>query len=157
MQAQAVSRGLVTARLPSGCRCRRRRHVVAAAPSGGLQPQAATPTIVTDAAVPEGHQGLHGFLYGEGGAEAHDAGSSYTFREVMALPWLLPRMLRADGSTCAYPVQHSCSSTARHTPAVQDEDDGSALLPVGPWLAAREGEKPVSRSLLSVHSAVGLA
>lgn len=29
---------------------------------------------------------------------------------------------------------------------MQDEDDGSALLPVGPWLAAREGEKPVSPS-----------
>lgn len=55
--------------------------------------------------MPEGHQGLHGFLYGEGGAEAHDAGSSYTFRE--------------------------------------GEDDGSALLPVGPWLAAREVERPV--------------
>lgn len=36
---------------------------------------------MTDAAVPEGHQGLHGFLYGEGGAEAHEGGSSYTFRE----------------------------------------------------------------------------
>lgn len=31
--------------------------------------------------MPEGHQGLHGFLYGEGGAEAHDGGIGYTFRE----------------------------------------------------------------------------
>lgn len=73
----------VAAHLPRPPARRRHRHpvVAAAAPSGGPQPQAATPTIVTDAAVPEGHQGLHGFLYGEGGAEAHDAGSSYTFRE----------------------------------------------------------------------------
>lgn len=28
--------------------------------------------VVTDQAVPEGHKGLHEFLYGEGGAEAHD-------------------------------------------------------------------------------------
>lgn len=52
---------------------------------------------------------------------------------------------------------HTAASTTLHAPVVQDEDDGSALLPVGPWLTAREGEKPVSRSLLSVHSAVGLA
>ncbi|GBG69753.1 hypothetical protein CBR_g4584 [Chara braunii] len=31
--------------------------------------------IVTDAAVPEGHVGLHGFLYGSGGAEVHDGGA----------------------------------------------------------------------------------
>lgn len=35
--------------------------------------------------MPEGHQGLHGFLYGEDGAEAHEGGSSYTFREVRPL------------------------------------------------------------------------
>lgn len=33
-------------------------------------------TVVTDDAVPEGHKGLHGFLYGEGGAEVHGSGSS---------------------------------------------------------------------------------
>lgn len=32
--------------------------------------------VVTDDAVPEGHKGLHGFLYGEGGAEVH--GSAVT-------------------------------------------------------------------------------
>ncbi|KAL3685491.1 hypothetical protein R1sor_003513 [Riccia sorocarpa] len=31
--------------------------------------------VVTDDAVPEGHKGLHGFLYGEGGADIHDSGS----------------------------------------------------------------------------------
>ncbi|KAL3160178.1 hypothetical protein ABBQ32_010944 [Trebouxia sp. C0010 RCD-2024] len=40
-----------------------------------------TSGVVTDQAVPEGHKGLHGFLYGEGGAEAHDSGSQYNFRE----------------------------------------------------------------------------
>lgn len=43
---------------------------------------AETSGVVTDQAVPEGHKGLHGFLYGEGGAEAHDSGSQYNFREV---------------------------------------------------------------------------
>jgi hypothetical protein len=33
-------------------------------------------TVLTDDAVPEGHKGLHGFLYGEGGAEVHGSGSS---------------------------------------------------------------------------------
>ncbi|KAL0051688.1 hypothetical protein WJX82_000278 [Trebouxia sp. C0006] len=37
--------------------------------------------VVTDQAVPEGHKGLHGFLYGEGGAEEHDSQSRYNFRE----------------------------------------------------------------------------
>lgn len=37
--------------------------------------------VVTDAAVPEGHKGLHGFLYGEGGAEEHDS-KTYTVRHV---------------------------------------------------------------------------
>ncbi|CAM6100063.1 unnamed protein product [Calypogeia fissa] len=30
--------------------------------------------VVTDAAIPEGHKGLHGFLYGEGDADVHDSG-----------------------------------------------------------------------------------
>lgn len=29
--------------------------------------------VVTDAAVPEGHKGLHGFLYGEGDADVHNS------------------------------------------------------------------------------------
>lgn len=37
--------------------------------------------VVTDEAVPEGHKGLHGFLYGDGGAEEHDSRSQYNFRE----------------------------------------------------------------------------
>lgn len=38
---------------------------------------------MTDAAVPEGHKGLHGFLYGEGGAEEHDS-RQYSIRHVSA-------------------------------------------------------------------------
>ncbi len=39
--------------------------------------------VVTDNSVPEGHKGLHGFLYGEGGAEVHDgADKLYMSREV---------------------------------------------------------------------------
>ncbi|KAG0616195.1 hypothetical protein M758_5G097900 [Ceratodon purpureus] len=38
--------------------------------------------VVTDDAVPEGHKGLHGFLYGEGGAEVHgSAGTEFRGRE----------------------------------------------------------------------------
>lgn len=39
------------------------------------------PTVVTDAAVPEGHKGLHGFLYGTGGAEEHDQAHGYSIRK----------------------------------------------------------------------------
>lgn len=49
--------------------------------SNGTQPIPGATGIVTDSAVPEGHQGLHTFLYGEGGAEAHDTSSKYNFRE----------------------------------------------------------------------------
>ena len=38
---------------------------------------------MTDDAVPEGHKGLHGFLYGDGGAEEHDS-RGYSFRHVRA-------------------------------------------------------------------------
>ena len=41
--------------------------------------------VVTDQAVPEGHKGLHGFLYGEGGAEVHDFARDYVLREVSSL------------------------------------------------------------------------
>ncbi|EIE23413.1 NifU-domain-containing protein [Coccomyxa subellipsoidea C-169] len=38
--------------------------------------------IATDSNVPEGHKGLHGFLYGESGAEVHDdEGRDYQTRE----------------------------------------------------------------------------
>ncbi|GMH45517.1 hypothetical protein BSKO_13474 [Bryopsis sp. KO-2023] len=37
--------------------------------------------VVTDKNVPEGHQGLHGFLYGDGGAEVHETSRGYQFRE----------------------------------------------------------------------------
>lgn len=40
------------------------------------QPLPITSTVATDASVPEGHKGLHGFLYGSGGAEEHDDGEA---------------------------------------------------------------------------------
>jgi len=47
--------------------------------------------IATDSNVPEGHKGLHGFLYGEAGAEVHDdEGQEYQSREVGALSPQLP-------------------------------------------------------------------
>lgn len=45
------------------------------------QRQVQCTAVVTDQAVPEGHKGLHGFLYGEGGAEVHDFAQDYLFRE----------------------------------------------------------------------------
>lgn len=46
--------------------------------------------VVTDQAVPEGHKGLHEFLYGEGGAEAHDFKQAQTqAREVIYIPQVL--------------------------------------------------------------------
>ena len=39
--------------------------------------------VMTDSSVPEGHRGLHGFLYGESGAEVHEeADRDYQAREV---------------------------------------------------------------------------
>eukprot|EP00897_Mesotaenium_endlicherianum_P004008 jgi/Mesen1/3635/ME000020S03162 len=38
--------------------------------------------VVTDETVPEGHKGLHGFLYGDGGADVHDSpNGGYTLQE----------------------------------------------------------------------------
>jgi len=37
-------------------------------------------SVVTDDAVPEGHKGLHGFLYGEGGAEVHGSSAGTEFK-----------------------------------------------------------------------------
>jgi hypothetical protein len=56
-------------------------------------------SVVTDEAVPEGHKGLHGFLYGDGGAEEHDSRSQYNFREV---------------NTCACNAHTSSSSQLPH-------------------------------------------
>lgn len=39
-------------------------------------------SVISDAAVPEGHRGLHASLYGEGGAEAHDSSTDYRVRKV---------------------------------------------------------------------------
>jgi hypothetical protein len=60
-----------------------RADAAAAAPPGEEQKArlASLGGVVTDAAVPEGHKGLHGFLYGEGGAEEHDT-RGYVFRHV---------------------------------------------------------------------------
>ena len=61
-------------------------------------------SVVTDAAVPEGHKGLHGFLYGEGGAEAHDS-TGYSFRNVRKYPTpsshlLLERTIHYNSMNC---------------------------------------------------------
>ena len=45
---------------------------------------------MTDNTVPEGHKGLHGYLYGDGGAEVHDgADRQYQSREVRDVPALV--------------------------------------------------------------------
>ncbi len=47
--------------------------------------------VMSDKTVPQEHQGLHGFLYGEGGAEAHDADDSYRLQQVIMLGFAVPR------------------------------------------------------------------
>lgn len=77
---QQPSRRRQTAVLQAG------RTDAAAAPPGEDQKArlASLGGVVTDDAVPEGHKGLHGFLYGDGGAEEHDS-RGYAFRHVCSL------------------------------------------------------------------------
>lgn len=51
-------------------------------PSASVRPDltATLGAVVTDAAVPEGHKGLHGFLYGDAGADVHDDGAAFKVR-----------------------------------------------------------------------------
>jgi hypothetical protein len=89
----------------------------AAAAGGGAAAGAPAPAApLTDDAVPEGHRGLHADLYGDGGAEA------------------------AHGTAAAAPAAAASAAPYRFR---EGEDDGGAVLPLGPWLAAREGERPV--------------
>ena len=82
---------------------------VAATPAGGISAPstdvkdrlAAGPggAVMTDATVPEGHKGLHGMLYGEGGAEKHES-KGYSFRVVSTRsPWQLS-VLSCAGCQC---------------------------------------------------------
>jgi hypothetical protein len=71
--------------------CRGLLVVAAAAADGAGAPAAeirdalrATSGVISDASVPEAHRGLHATLYGDGGAEAHDAGAAYRARAVRA-------------------------------------------------------------------------
>lgn len=61
-----------------------RKLVPEAGPKDHVQALSNVSSVITDDAVPEGHKGLHGFLYGEGGAEQHAVVSAYNFREVGA-------------------------------------------------------------------------
>ncbi|CAM6040451.1 unnamed protein product [Sphagnum compactum] len=55
---------------------------VALAVASDPQLQGLSGVVVTDDAVPEGHRGLHGFLYGDAGADVHSSGSKeFTGRE----------------------------------------------------------------------------
>lgn len=81
-------RHAVNAATPAGCGGRHRvQHTkLQLFPGLGqlrnqLRPARAGAEIVTDKAVPEGHKGLHGFLYGDGGAEKHDSDSTYAVRQ----------------------------------------------------------------------------
>lgn len=61
--------------------------------------------IATDNNVPEGHKGLHGFLYGEAGAEVHDdEGREYQTRDV-SLCTLLPVLPLSPSATLAQLLQ----------------------------------------------------
>ncbi|XP_024368329.1 uncharacterized protein [Physcomitrium patens] len=62
----------------SSKRAERRNPVVSAKANTQGEALQSLSNVVTDDAVPEGHKGLHGFLYGEGGAEVHgSAGNKF--------------------------------------------------------------------------------
>eukprot|EP00210_Caulerpa_lentillifera_P004565 g4355.t1 len=75
---------LVPCRIQSCCKLRRSRYRLRTqVSSGGGPPSEALSSqngVISDSNVPEGHRGLHGALYGEGGAELHNS-SSYEFRD----------------------------------------------------------------------------
>ena len=74
---------LVSCCLPRPCQPGRLQH--ARVQQTTLRPVTCA-AVVTDKEVPEGHKGLHGFLYGEKGADVHDnADRQYILREVGAL------------------------------------------------------------------------
>lgn len=124
-----------------------------------------TGAIATDSNVPEGHKGLHGFLYGESGAEVHDdEGREYQTREVGSayLSFFaytcscgnqdVIRLLQA----CIHPLHDPCESlhcmhimlqhgynTNVGFLLCQGEDDGTSLVPVEQYLTVRQGEKPL--------------
>jgi Fe-S cluster biogenesis protein NfuA len=75
-------------------------------------------SIVTDDAVPEGHKGLHSFLYGEGGAE------------------------EAHGTAAGVSESQSSSPRAPYT-FHEGEDDGTAIVSTESYLESRDGERPV--------------
>lgn len=105
-----------------------------------------TSGVVTDQAVPEGHKGLHGFLYGEGGAEAHDSGSQYNFREV-------PCVRLSHQAPCRI-----CASAKRINMlaiVLQGQDDGTSCLSVEEYLETRDGERPLGvYALYDAHNNV---
>ena len=98
--------------------------------------------VVTDQAVPEGHKGLHGFLYGEGGAEAHDSESQYQFREVLVA---LSFLCSCSPEACC----HTCDGL------FQGQDDGTSCLSVEEYLQTRDGERPLGvYALYDAHNHV---
>lgn len=73
---------LTCCRVKRQSRCSRVRAQPPDAPQQGVPSSAAAP--VTDQAVPEGHQGLHNFLYASGEQE-HASSQRYDFRQVGAV------------------------------------------------------------------------
>ena len=133
-----------------GCRhsaCLRDRPL--RAPARRLPPSGVTcSAVVTDSAVPEGHKGLHGFLYGEKGADVHDNSErQYVLREVSCCVRMERTCCFAGRSFCclanwrvflALPLRSNCKWCSRH---FQGEDDGTALVDVDGFVDAREGER----------------
>lgn len=92
---------------------RQTRHVRPSA--AGDNTPAPSAAIVTDESVPEGHRGLHSFLYGEGGAEEAHGAAAPPGSSSISTPYTFH-----DG-----------------------EDDGTAIVPVDAYLETRSGERPV--------------
>ena len=85
--------------------------------------------VVTDQAVPEGHKGLHGFLYGEQGAEVHENS-------------LQPDSLREVCNTaaeCPLAVLGPQALMFRDS-LLQEEDTGATAVEVERYVKERLGE-----------------
>ena len=140
-----------------GCRhsaCLRDRPL--RAPARRLPPSGVTcSAVVTDSAVPEGHKGLHGFLYGKKGADVHDNSErQYVLREVSCCVRMECTRCFAGRSESilllcqlgsydtrvflALPLRSNCRWCSWH---FQGEDDGTTLVDVDGFVGAREGER----------------
>jgi len=122
----------LSSRPPPLAPARPRRGWTLAATARPAAPVPQGPVPASDDAVPEAHKGLHATLYGDRGADVHDA-------EVAVGEYRL-RPVRGGGDGGGAAVGRRPRKSSRHLSSpISQEDDGSAITPVDAWLAARAG------------------